>query len=148
MLQCTAVTQVPPDEVLSALTTSDGQPDEPPDGLGPDHFLLCELAGHDEHIEHAAHLWPAETPSAPAPWFFWTGTGADLVHRVDTVPWCPAVLRHLGTGVVRLCAFFDHHVAPHSWSVTDPLGDLIAERVVSDDHGHEGPDRPGGRPQP
>ncbi|MFG3404744.1 hypothetical protein [Streptomyces sp. NPDC048142] len=140
MLQCTAVTPFPDDDTLACLATVDDRPGR------PDPYLLCELGEHDDRVEHAAHLWPAETPDAPAPWFFWTGTGTDRAHRVDTVPWCPALLRDLGTGVVRLCAFFDHHVTPHSWSVTDPLGDLIAERVISGDD-HDGPGSPSGWPQ-
>ncbi|MEU3056929.1 hypothetical protein [Streptomyces griseus] len=27
------------------------------------------------------------------------------------------------------CAYFDHHPGPHSFSVTDPLGDLISRHV-------------------
>lgn len=45
----------------------------------------------------------------------------------------------LGTDVVRRCAFFDRHTAPHSWDVEDPLGDLIAERLVPDDSPEGGP---------
>lgn len=136
MLQCTAVTQAPPGDVPDALVAVDGGLDGPPSAVTPNHFLLCELGEHDARTEHAAYLRPAEPSSAPALWFFWAGAGPDRVHRVAAVPWCPAVLRHLDTGVVRLCAFFDHHRAPHSWSVTDPLGDLIAERLISG----EGPD--------
>ncbi|MEI7031327.1 hypothetical protein [Streptomyces pratensis] len=132
MLQCTSVTHVPLDEAPFVLDAPEGRAEGPPDGSARGPFLLCDLGEHDEHVEHAAHLWSAKTPSDPAVWLFWTGTGADRVHRVAAVPWCPAALRRLDTGVVRLCAFFDHHAAPHSWSVTDPLGDLIAERVVSD----------------
>ncbi|MFH9293941.1 hypothetical protein [Streptomyces sp. NPDC017520] len=136
MLQCTAVTPAPPGDALDALVAVDGGPDGPPDTVIPPPFLLCELGEHDAFTEHAAYLRAAEPSSAPALWFFWTGTGPDRPHRVATVPWCPAVLRHLRTGVVRQCAFPDHHPAPHSWSVTDPLGDLIAERLLSGD----GPD--------
>ncbi|MGW9305268.1 hypothetical protein ACWHA3_31195 [Streptomyces cyaneofuscatus] len=34
-------------------------------------------------------------------------------------------LRDLATHTVTPCAYFDHHPAPHSFFVTDPLGDLI-----------------------
>ncbi|CAM5232045.1 hypothetical protein STANM309S_06228 [Streptomyces tanashiensis] len=54
------------------------------------------------------------------------------VHRLDTLRLCPAVLRELATHTVTTCAFFDHHPGPHSFSVTDPLGDLIAEHVHSE----------------
>ncbi|MFG3406844.1 hypothetical protein [Streptomyces sp. NPDC048142] len=130
------MTREPPGDVLSAFAAEDGDSDSPPSGGTQNPFLLCELGEHDTRTEHAAFLRAIEPPSAAALWFFWAGDGPDRVHRVDIVPWCPAVLRHLGTGVVRLCAFYDHHVAPHSWSVTDPLGDLIAERITSG----EGPD--------
>lgn len=36
------------------------------------------------------------------------------------------------TRTVTTCAYFDHHTGPHSFSVTDPLGDLIAEHVHSE----------------
>ncbi|MFH9268985.1 hypothetical protein ACH4KN_32705 [Streptomyces sp. NPDC017546] len=139
MLQCTAVTKAPPGDVPDAPAAVAGGPDSPPDAVTPNHlpFLLCELGEHDDAFpEHAAYLRSAGPSSAPALWFFWTGAGLQRVNRVDTVPWCPAVLRHLGTGVVQRCAFFDRHPPPHSWSVTDPLGDLIAERLLSGD----GPD--------
>lgn len=50
----------------------------------------------------------------------------------------PSSMR-LGTDVVRRCAFFDRHTAPHSWDVEDPLGDLIAERLVPVDSPEGGP---------
>ncbi|MEW1611431.1 MULTISPECIES: hypothetical protein [unclassified Streptomyces] len=143
MLQCTAVTRVPLSDVLDALVTMDGGPDDPPQALALTYYLLCELGEHDARTEHAALLWPAEVPSKPALWFFWTGDGPeDRVHRVVTVPWCPAVLRNFATGAVLQCAFFDRHAASHSWGVTDPLGDLIAGPVASDD----ATDDPGRRP--
>lgn len=129
MLQCTAVTLLPPDAVsrLSAPRT-DGPED-------PEPYVLCELGTHDDgpHTEHAAYLQPGRTPDSPALWFFWTGSGPERSHRAESAPWCPAVLRRLDSGLVRRCALFDHHTAPHSWDVTDPLGDLIAERLVPGD---------------
>ncbi|MBV7245267.1 hypothetical protein KDV96_15525 [Streptomyces sp. MW-W600-10] len=138
MLQCTAVTQAPFDDVLKAVVAMEGGAEALPGLLALTHHLLCELGEHAADIEHAAHLWSASAgpPNAPTLWFFWTGAGSECAHRVATMPWCPAILRHLDTGVVRMCTFFDHHPAPHSWSVTDPLGDLLAERLVSGD----GPD--------
>ncbi|MEV7112449.1 hypothetical protein [Streptomyces anulatus] len=132
MLQCTAVTLLPPDAVLRLLAPG---VDDPGD---PEPYVLCELGEHDgphdgPHTEHAAFLRPGRTPDSAAQWFFWTGDGRDRTHRAGSEPWCPALLRRLGTDVVRRCAFFDHHTAPHSWDVDDPLGDLIAERLVPDD---------------
>ncbi|MFF0331235.1 hypothetical protein ACFYUM_01545 [Streptomyces fimicarius] len=132
MLQCTAVTQVPYPETLLALATMEGGPTHPPDIVEPEDFVLCELGDHDESAEHAAHLWTADTPDRRDLWFFWSGTGAHRVHRLDTLPLCPAVLRVLATRSVTTCAYFDHHPGPHSFSVTDPLGDLIAEHVHSE----------------
>ncbi|MEV5260959.1 hypothetical protein AB0L02_23270 [Streptomyces anulatus] len=138
MLQCTAVTLLPPDAVLRLLATGAG------DLADPEPYVLCELGEHDAphdgpHTEHAAFLRPGRTPDSPAEWFFWTGGGAERLHRTDRAPWCPALLRRLGTDVVRRCAFFDRHTAPHSWDVDDPLGDLIAERLVPDDSPEGGP---------
>ncbi|MGY5003207.1 hypothetical protein [Streptomyces griseus] len=132
MLQCTAVTQVPYSETLLALATMEGGPVHPADIVEPEDFVLCELGDHDESAEHAAHLWTADTPDDRDLWFFWSGTGAHRVHRLDTLPLCPAVLRVLATRAVTTCAYFDHHPGPHSFSVTDPLGDLIAEHVHSE----------------
>lgn len=132
MLQCTAVTLLPPDAVLRLLAPEVDGPG------GPEPYVLCELGEHDgphdaPHTEHAAFLRPGRTPDSAAQWFFWTGDGPERAHRTDRAPWCPALLRRLGSDVVRRCAFFDHHPAPHSWDVEDPLGDLIAERLVPDD---------------
>ncbi|MEI7030679.1 hypothetical protein [Streptomyces pratensis] len=132
MLQCTAVTDVPLAECLLALTTMEGGPDHPPGVLARDDFLLCELAEHDESAEHAAHLWTAGTPDDRDLWFLWSGSGAHRVHRLDTVPLCPARLRDLATRTVTTCAFFNRHPGPHSWAVTDPLGELIAERICQE----------------
>ncbi|WP_411083218.1 hypothetical protein [Streptomyces sp. cmx-18-6] len=133
MLQCTAVTRAPVSDVLTALVTMDGGPDDPSQALAPTHYLLCELGEHDTRTEHAALLWPAEVPHRPALWFFWTGSGTDRAHRIVTRPWCPAVLRIFATDSVLPCAFFDHHTAPHSWGVSDPLSDLIAGPAGSGD---------------
>ncbi|WP_326705853.1 hypothetical protein [Streptomyces cyaneofuscatus] len=50
---------------------------------------------------------------------------AHCLYRLDILPLCPARLRDLATHTVTPCAYFDHHPAPHSFFVTDPLGDLI-----------------------
>lgn len=134
MLQCTAVTLLPPDALLRLIAPG---VDDPSD---PEPYVLCELGEHDgQHTEHAAFLRPGRTPDSSAQWFFWTGGGPERLHRTDRAPWCPALLRRLGTDVVRRCAFFDHHPASHSWDVEDPLGDLIAERLVPDDAPEGGP---------
>ncbi|MBT2899692.1 hypothetical protein [Streptomyces sp. McG3] len=149
MLQCTAVAQVPYAETLLALAAMEGGPEHPPDVVEAEDFALCELADHDETAEHAAHLWTADVPDDRDLWFRWSGTGAHRVHRLDTLRLCPAVLRELATRTVTTCAYFDHHPGPHSFSVTDPLGDLIAEhvhsevrRLVSEDDALGAPDAP------
>lgn len=144
MLQCTAVTRIPLTDVLTALVTLDGGPADPADALAPTPYVLCELGEHDTRTEHAALLRPAEAPDRPALWFFWSGTDMDRVHRVETVPWCPAALRNLDTDTVLRCSFFDRHAADHSWGVTDPLGNLLAGASLPDDTS----DDPRGRPQP
>ncbi|MFJ4968680.1 hypothetical protein [Streptomyces sp. NPDC088755] len=129
MLQCTAVTHVPYAEALLALATMEGGPVRPPDVLDQDEFLLCELGEHDESAQHAAHLWTADTPDDRDLWLVWTRTCAHRVYRLDILPLCPAVLRHLVTRTITSCAYYDHHPGPHSFSVTDPLGDLITEHI-------------------
>ncbi|CAM5298606.1 hypothetical protein [Streptomyces cyaneofuscatus] len=126
MLQCTAVAPVPYAEALLALATLEGGPEHPPDVLAPDEFLLCELGEHDESVEHAAYLWAARTPDVDQDlWLLYAGTGAHRLYRLDILPLCPARLRGLATHTVTSCAYFDHHPGPHSFFVTDPLGDLI-----------------------
>lgn len=133
MLQCTAVTAVPLPEALLALAALEGGPEHPPDVLAEDEFLLCELGEHDDAAEHAAHLWTADVPDDDRDlWLLWAGTDAHRVYRFDVLPLCPARLRDLVTRTVTSCAYFDHHPGPHSWAVTDPLGDLIAERIHSE----------------
>ncbi|MGW8986848.1 hypothetical protein ACWGQ9_29885 [Streptomyces parvus] len=145
MLQCTAVTDVPFHEALLALATTEGGPEHPPDVLAEDEFLLCELGEHDEAAEHAAHLWAADVPGDDRDlWFLWTGSGSHRVYRFAALSLCPALLRDLANRTATSCAYFDHHPGPHSWAVTDPLGDLLAERVhgevrrltAEDDTGH------------
>ncbi|WP_435238063.1 hypothetical protein [Streptomyces sp. YPW6] len=128
MLQCTAVTLLPPDAVARLTAPGTDTPDN------PEPYVLCELGTHDDrHPEHAAHLRPGRTPDAPALWFFWTGSAPDRTHRTTLAPWCPAVLRHLDSGPLQRCAYADHHTPPHSWDVTDPLGDLLAQHLTTDD---------------
>ncbi|SBU95011.1 hypothetical protein YW5DRAFT_04980 [Streptomyces sp. Ncost-T6T-1] len=129
MLQCTAVTLLPPDAVLRLTAPGADGPED------PEPYVLCELGEHhaSPRTEHAAYLRPGRTPDSPALWFFWTGSGPERAHRAESSPWCPALLRRLDSRLVRRCALFDHHPAPHSWDVTDPLGDRIADRLVSGD---------------
>ncbi|MEU7344155.1 hypothetical protein ABZ778_09525 [Streptomyces bacillaris] len=143
MLQCTAVTDLPIIEALAALTTMEGAPAHPPDAL-PEGFVLCELAEHDETAEHASYLCAAETREDRDLWFIWTGTGAHRVHRFDVLPLCLAALHERPTGLIRQCLLFRHHrPRDHSFFVTDPLRELIAEeqqerqagkRLASEDH--------------
>ncbi|MGW6468833.1 hypothetical protein [Streptomyces rubiginosohelvolus] len=89
-----------------------------------------ELGEHDEAAEHAAHLGTADEPGDDRdPWLLWAGVGTHRVYRFAGLPLCPALLRDLATRTVTSCAYFDHHPGPHSWAVTDPLGDQIAERI-------------------
>jgi len=144
VLQCTAVTRVPLNEVLTALATMPHGPDDPADDFTLDQYVLCELGEHDLLTEHAALLGAADAPDRPALWFFWSGTDMDRTHSIRTRPWCPAVLRNLDTDSVLKCSLFNHHATGHSWDVTDPLGDLIAGPLSTDDTS----DDPRGRPQP
>lgn len=133
MLQCTAVTPVPFAEALLALATMEGGPEHPADVLDQDDFLLCELGEHDESVEHAGHLWAADIPGEDQDlWLRWTGSGTHRVYRLDVLPLCPALLRDFVMRTVTLCAYFDHHPGPHSFSVTDPLGELISGHVHAD----------------
>ncbi|MEV7848018.1 hypothetical protein [Streptomyces cyaneofuscatus] len=144
MLQCTAVTRIPLGEVTVALVTMAGGPGAHPDDLTLDHYVLCELGEHDTLTDHAALLSAADEPDRPALWFFWSGTGTDRTHRIQAEPWCPATLRNFDTDVLLRCSFFNDHTTGHSWDVTDPLGDLIAGPLSTDDAS----DDPRERPQP
>ncbi|WP_334663368.1 hypothetical protein [Streptomyces cyaneofuscatus] len=144
MLQCTAVTRIPLGEVTVALVTMAGGPGAPPDDLTLDHYVLCELGELDTLTDHAALLSAADEPDRPALWFFWSGTGTDRTHRIQAEPWCPSTLRNFDTDVLLRCSFFNDHTTGHSWDVTDPLGDLIAGPLSTDDAS----DDPRERPQP
>ncbi|WP_411079992.1 hypothetical protein [Streptomyces sp. cmx-18-6] len=132
---------------------------EPGDASGLpelDHFLLCELGEHDERTgkpgqtgqseptEHAAQLWAAEMPAARDLWMFWTDTGTHHKFRFAELAPCPAVIHRLTVGEREACVLFDRHPAAHSWDVTDPLADLMAERVRQEVRRDRGPDDPGG----
>ncbi|WP_411083100.1 hypothetical protein [Streptomyces sp. cmx-18-6] len=121
------MTDVPFFEALLALATMEGGPVHARDVVEPAEFRLCELGEHEESTEHAAHIWTADTRDDRDLWLLWTGSGARRVHRLDVLPVCPAVLRHLATGTTIGCVYFDHHPGAHSFSVTDPLGELIAD---------------------
>ncbi|CAM5383145.1 hypothetical protein ACTFBT_27080 [Streptomyces microflavus] len=142
MLQCTAVTRIPLGEVTVALVTLAGEPGTPPDGFTLDHYVLCELGEHDTLTDHAALLSAAAEPNRPALWFFWTGTDTDRTHHIRAEPWCPATLRNLDTDALLQCSFFNDHTIGHSWDVTDPLGDLIAGALSSDNASGDSRERP------
>ncbi|MFD3954892.1 MULTISPECIES: hypothetical protein [Streptomyces] len=136
VLQCTAVTRIPLDDTLTALITLPGEHPT------PTPYALCELGEHPTPTDHAALLRPADNPDRPALWLFWTGTGTPdtPTHRIDTAPWCPATLHHLTNNATLPCSLFNRHPTGHSWDITDPLGDLIAGTLTTDD--------PQGRPHP
>ncbi|MFD7745807.1 hypothetical protein ACFV2V_28515 [Streptomyces sp. NPDC059698] len=128
MLQCTAVTALPPEDLLRLLAADEDGP------VDPEPYVLCELGAHDDQgTEHAAYLVPGRTPDSPALWFFWIGSEPERAHRTAYVPWCPVILRQVATGIVRRCTLHEGHSAAHSWDVADPLGDLVAERLVLGD---------------
>ncbi|PWS40050.1 hypothetical protein DKT74_34955, partial [Streptomyces sp. ZEA17I] len=56
MLQCTAVTRIPLDDILTALITLPGEPDTP----APTPYVLCELGEHPAPTDHAASRWIVE----------------------------------------------------------------------------------------
>ncbi|MBT2376721.1 hypothetical protein J7E90_04895 [Streptomyces sp. ISL-111] len=139
MLQCTAFAEVPEMGALVVLAAMHAEPGPTPGVPGVpevpelDDMLLCELGEHDEKTEHAAQLWAGEMAAARALWMFWTDrdtdTGMRRAFRFAELPPCPAVMRTLATDEREVCVLFDRHAAGHSWDVTDPLADLMAERV-------------------
>ncbi|MET9094441.1 hypothetical protein [Streptomyces cyaneofuscatus] len=141
MLQCTAFAEVPEMGTLVVLTAMNAEPGPTPAPAVPgvpelpelDDMLLCELGEHDEKTEHAAQLWAGEMAASRDLWMFWTDTDTDTgmrrSFRFAELPPCPAVMRTLATDEREVCVLFDRHSAPHSWDVTDPLADLMAERM-------------------
>ncbi|MFF3098536.1 hypothetical protein [Streptomyces cyaneofuscatus] len=139
MLQCTAFAEVPEMGTLVVLTAMHAEPGPTPSVPGVPELpeledtLLCELGEHDEKTEHAAQLWAGEMAASRDLWMFWTDTDTDTgmrrSFRFAELPPCPAVMRTLATDEREVCVLFDRHSAPHSWDVTDPLADLMAERV-------------------
>ncbi|MEU1169883.1 hypothetical protein [Streptomyces microflavus] len=129
MLQCTAVTYTPITEAVIALTTLEGEPVHPEDVL-LEEFVLCELPEHDETAEHAAQLYVGETREDQDLWLFWTGTDAHRIYRLEALAMCPARLHDRHTGLTRRCIFFyNHRPRDHSFFVTDPLRQALAEEI-------------------
>ncbi|WP_337192286.1 hypothetical protein [Streptomyces sp. YIM 132580] len=138
MLQCTAFAEVPEMGTLVVLTAMNPEPGRTPGAPGVpgvpelpelDDVLLCELGEHDDRTEHAAQLWAGEMAASRDLWMFWADADGRRRFRFAELPPCPAVMRTLATGEREVCVLFDRHSAPHSWDVTDPLGDLMAERL-------------------
>lgn len=121
MLQCTAVTALPPDEALAALLSMDDGPDDTDDLLGDKPYVLCELGEHDEVVEHAARLWTAETEPPKSLWFLWADRAGD--HRFTTLPLCPVRIHHVRENYRQWCGLYEDHPGNHSFHVRDPLRD-------------------------
>lgn len=131
MLQCTAYTEIPEIDAFVALTAMEGGPDYPPDVLAVGEFLLCELGEHDDHTEHAAQLWTADTPAIRDLWLFWSGAGALRRCGFAGLPPCPASTCPKSVRHGQMCMFYVGHPAPHSWEVTDPLGSMLDQLARS-----------------
>ncbi|CAM5445684.1 hypothetical protein SCALM49S_07615 [Streptomyces californicus] len=121
-----------------------------PEGEDDDPDHLDHRQGPVEPVVGGERGANQETTFGEELWLLWSGDGAHRVHRLDVLPVCPARLRVLATGAVTQCAFFDHHSGPHSFSVTDPLGDLIADRPPGPPGDGDPPDHrePPGDPGP
>ncbi|MFF2325813.1 MULTISPECIES: hypothetical protein [unclassified Streptomyces] len=147
MLQCSAYTGVPEMDALIALTTMPGGPENPPEALDPDDFVLCELGEHDDGTEHAGQLWSAEAPAEQDLWLFWTDAGTEnRAYRFAELSACPAVINNRSVHDAHACMLFVQHPGAHSWEVTDPLGDLLNAQVRDDVRRERyGDDPPGGR---
>ncbi|MFD0042350.1 hypothetical protein ACFVIZ_32450 [Streptomyces anulatus] len=118
MNPCTAVTLLPPPELLIRLAA--------PGGSRPEAgHLLCELAdGHEGG--HAMVLWEHDANHV-AVWVRWNEDRATLAE----LPWC-------GTPDARgedACGLFAGHPSAHDWDVVDPtLAEVDA--VLAGAHPH------------
>ncbi|MYV63629.1 hypothetical protein GTW37_35155 [Streptomyces sp. SID4931] len=150
MLQCTAFTELPEMGARVALMGLEDEPGEATEAPELDDFLLCELGEHEEGVEHAAQLPSVSASGGRDLWMFWTdGDGRRKFRFAELLP-CPAVIHRLSVKDGDACVLFDRHPAAHSWDVTDPLADLMAERIreeVRRDRGDGGAEGArGGRP--
>ncbi|MFJ2025803.1 hypothetical protein ACIODW_18660 [Streptomyces sp. NPDC087897] len=134
MLQCTAVTALPPDEALAALVSMEGGPDDADDLLHDKPYVLCELGEHREAVEHAARLWTAETEPPASLWFLWTDSsgGHRVHHRLVTLALCPVRIHHVRENYRQWCGLYDHHPGNHSFHVRDPLRDAHHAQIRRD----------------
>ncbi|MCC0580358.1 hypothetical protein, partial [Streptomyces californicus] len=109
MLQCTAITNLPPDEALPALLAMDDGPDDAEDLLEDKPYVLCELGEHDETAEHASRLWTAETEPPASLWFLWaTSAGGHRVHhRLVLLALCPYRIHHLRENYRQWCGLYE-----------------------------------------
>ncbi|MFD4028230.1 hypothetical protein ACFWRV_32665 [Streptomyces sp. NPDC058576] len=131
MLQCTAFTELPEmgaRVALMGLADGPGQSAEAPE---LDAFLMCELGEHEggKGVEHAAQLWSASPAAGRDLWMFWADADGRRKFRfVELLP-CPAAIHQLSVKDGDACVLYDRHPGAHSWDVTDPLADLMAERI-------------------
>ncbi|MFJ9106719.1 hypothetical protein [Streptomyces sp. NPDC102283] len=129
MLQCTAFSELPEMGARVALMGLEGRPGAAPEAPDLDEFLLCELGAHEEAIEHAAQLWSASARAGRDLWMFWTDADERRKFRFKELLPCPAVIHRLSVKKGEACVLYDRHPGAHSWDVTDPLADLMAERI-------------------
>ncbi|MFJ1801263.1 hypothetical protein [Streptomyces sp. NPDC088180] len=147
MLQCTAFTELPEMGARVALMGLEDGPGAPPEVPGLDEFLLCELGEHGEGDEHAAQLWSASARAGRDLWVFWTDADQCRKFRFTELLPCPAVIHRLSVREGDACVLYDRHPAAHSWDVTDPLADLMAERIREEvRRDRDGGDGPGDSP--
>ncbi|MYR55501.1 hypothetical protein GTY54_04310 [Streptomyces sp. SID625] len=125
MLQCIAITRVPPIEAYLALAAMEGGPEDPLESLTPDDIVLCELAQYPGHTAHAAVLYSAASVDHPDLWLFWTDDGC---YRFPRLPPC-LVQGKSGRFGREACMLYDQHASVHSWAMRDPLGDVVSEMV-------------------
>ncbi|MFJ6610524.1 hypothetical protein ACIQPT_09610 [Streptomyces sp. NPDC091289] len=127
MLQCTAFTELPEMGARVALMGLEDGPGEASEAPELDEFLLCELGEHDEDTEHAAQLWSAY--GGRDLWMLWADADGRRKFRFKELLPCPAVIHRLSVKEGDACVLYDRHPSAHSWDVTDPLADLMAERI-------------------
>lgn len=126
MRQCTAICDVPPASLVTAILAGQGRVSGHDLAGAPDR-VRCELALWHEG-EHADHVWDWRERPSHALWARWT---TQETMRFETLHWCETP----GGPAGDACTLYRGHARDHSWNVHDPETEALRRSVQADPAG-------------